>query len=359
MTWHEADERFGTDKPDVRFGMELVELTAGLRRHRVQGLPGRRGQGHPGARAGPTRPAAGSTSSPTRPSAGAPRAWCGCGSRRRPRARRCRRSTRRWPSSCPRPSWPASSPRSRPSRATSCCSSPTSGRKVNHVLGLLRLELGRPPVNEGGFHFLWVVDFPLFESIGDDGRPVSAHHPFTMPHEDDWALLDSTDPADLLQIRSQAYDLVLNGWELGSGSVRIHRSDIQSRIFELLGIGAEEAQAEVRVPARRVPLRRAAPRRVRVRHRPAGRAAGRRGEHPRGDRLPEDAVRRRPAHLGAHADRPGPAHRARPAPAAQADLIADDRCRSTRQVENSMPTEPGGATGNSWSRPRVAVAGVG
>jgi aspartyl-tRNA synthetase len=115
---------------------------------------------------------------------------------------------------------------------------------VCHVLGLLRLELGRPAVNEGGFSFLWVVDFPLFEGFTDDGRPVSAHHPFTMPHEDDWHLLDSAEPADLLEIRSQAYDLTLNGWELGSGSVRIHRSDIQSRIFGLLGIGPEEAQAK-------------------------------------------------------------------------------------------------------------------
>jgi len=108
----------------------------------------------------------------------------------------------------------------------------------------LRLELGRPPVNQGGFHFLWVVDFPLFESIDDEGRPVSAHHPFTMPHVEDWARLDATDPTELLAIRSQAYDLVLNGWELGSGSVRIHRPDIQSRIFTLLGISRDEAQAK-------------------------------------------------------------------------------------------------------------------
>jgi aspartyl-tRNA synthetase len=114
---------------------------------------------------------------------------------------------------------------------------------VRHVLGLLRLELGRPPVTEGGLHFLWVVDFPLFEGLGDDGSPVPAHHPFTMPHPEDVDLLSSDDPADLLQVRSQAYDLVLNGWELGSGSVRIHRSDIQQRIFGLLGIGPDEAQA--------------------------------------------------------------------------------------------------------------------
>jgi aspartyl-tRNA synthetase len=115
---------------------------------------------------------------------------------------------------------------------------------VRHVLGLLRLELGRPPVTEGGLNFLWVVDFPLFEGLGEDGTPVPAHHPFTMPHPEDVDLLSSEDPADLLRVRSQAYDLVLNGWELGSGSVRIHRSDVQQMVFRLLGIGEDEAQAK-------------------------------------------------------------------------------------------------------------------
>ncbi len=99
--------------------------------------------------------------------------------------------------------------------------------RVRHVLGLLRLEVGRPPVNEGGLNFLWVVDFPLFESIDESGRPVPAHHPFTMPHVEDWPIIDEVvaggEAARLLDVRSQAYDLVLNGWELGSGSVRIHR----------------------------------------------------------------------------------------------------------------------------------------
>ncbi len=114
--------------------------------------------------------------------------------------------------------------------------------KTTHVLGLLRLELGRPPVTEGGLNFLWVIDFPLFESVDDDGIAVSAHHPFTMPHEDDMHLISGDGGEELLDVRSQAYDLVLNGWELGSGSVRIHRADIQSQVFELLGIEAEEAQ---------------------------------------------------------------------------------------------------------------------
>ncbi len=115
-------------------------------------------------------------------------------------------------------------------------------RRTQHLLGLLRVELGRPPVTEGGLNYLWVVDFPLFEDISDDGKPVPAHHPFTMPHADDIELLESAEGEELLDVRSQAYDLVLNGWELGSGSVRIHRSDVQSRIFEILGIGEEEAQ---------------------------------------------------------------------------------------------------------------------
>ncbi len=114
-------------------------------------------------------------------------------------------------------------------------------RVVRHVLGLLRLELGRPPVNEGGLNFLWVVDFPLFEALGQGGNPIPAHHPFTMPHPDDIGNLDNSDES-LLDVRSQAYDLVLNGWELGSGSIRINRPDIQKRIFQLLGIGEEEAQ---------------------------------------------------------------------------------------------------------------------
>ncbi len=116
-------------------------------------------------------------------------------------------------------------------------------RLVDHVLGTLRVELGRPPVHEGGLHFLWVVDFPLFEGIDDDGNPIPAHHPFTMPHPDDMEILEHGTSEDLLGVRSQAYDLVLNGWELGSGSVRIHRRDIQQRIFSLLGITAEQAQS--------------------------------------------------------------------------------------------------------------------
>jgi aspartyl-tRNA synthetase len=116
-------------------------------------------------------------------------------------------------------------------------------RLINKVLGILRLDLGRPPVSEGGLNLLWVVDFPLFEALDDAGKPIPAHHPFTMPHPDDLALLDSATGEDLLNVRAQAYDAVLNGWELGSGSVRIHSSEVQQKIFSLIGLDAEEAQA--------------------------------------------------------------------------------------------------------------------
>ena len=89
-------------------------------------------------------------------------------------------------------------------------------RVVNHILGLLRLELARPPVGEGGLNFLWITEFPLFESITETGEPIPAHHPFTMPHPDDIDLLNEVSGEGYLSIRSQAYDLVLNGWELGS-----------------------------------------------------------------------------------------------------------------------------------------------
>jgi aspartyl-tRNA synthetase len=105
------------------------------------------------------------------------------------------------------------------------------------VMGQLRLDLGRPPVSEG-LSFLWLVDFPLFEGLDVDGRPIPAHHAFTAPHPDDMDRLESAP----LEVRSRSYDLVLNGWELGSGSERIYRGDVQQRIFSLLGITPEDAQ---------------------------------------------------------------------------------------------------------------------
>ncbi|MEM9038352.1 MAG: aspartate--tRNA ligase [Actinomycetota bacterium] len=107
------------------------------------------------------------------------------------------------------------------------------------VLGMLRNEIGRPPVHEGPYRYVWVVEFPLFVGVDKEtGRPKPGHHPFTMPHPDDIEKFE-TDP---MAVRSIAYDLVLNGWELGSGSIRIHEPELQRKVFTALGISDEEAE---------------------------------------------------------------------------------------------------------------------
>lgn len=106
------------------------------------------------------------------------------------------------------------------------------------VLGTLRNDIGRPPVHEGPYRYVWVVEFPLFVGVDPvTGNPRPGHHPFTRPHPDDVDRIES----DPLSVRSIAYDLVLNGWELGSGSIRIHEPELQRRVFSALGITDEEA----------------------------------------------------------------------------------------------------------------------
>jgi len=116
--------------------------------------------------------------------------------------------------------------------------------------GEARLELGRKYAGKHGachgtgdtarhFRFLWVTDFPMFEYDEKEGRWNAAHHPFTSPHEKDMDKLES-DPG---AVRALAYDVVLNGTELGSGSIRIHRQDIQKQIFRGLGMSDEEAKS--------------------------------------------------------------------------------------------------------------------
>jgi aspartyl-tRNA synthetase len=110
---------------------------------------------------------------------------------------------------------------------------------VNDALGALRLKVGQDlGLVEEGWRPLWVMDFPMFEWDPDGKRWAAMHHPFTSPVNDDAAALRA-DPGGAL---ARAYDMVLNGSEIGGGSVRIHRSDMQSTVFELLGIGPEEAQ---------------------------------------------------------------------------------------------------------------------
>jgi len=112
-------------------------------------------------------------------------------------------------------------------------------RPASLALGRLRLDLGRRlGVIDDRLAFVWVVEFPLLERGQETGRLAAVHHPFTAPLEEDLPLLDR----DPLDVRAKAYDLVLNGVELGGGSIRIHRQELQSRVFSLLGISPEAAR---------------------------------------------------------------------------------------------------------------------
>lgn len=110
------------------------------------------------------------------------------------------------------------------------------------VLGNLRLEIARQLdlLNKNQFNFLWVTEFPLLEWNDEENRFVAMHHPFTMPMEEDLSYLDS-DPG---RVRAKAYDIVLNGTEIGGGSVRIHQNDIQTKMFEVIGFTKEEAEEQ-------------------------------------------------------------------------------------------------------------------
>ena len=113
-------------------------------------------------------------------------------------------------------------------------------RIANEALGRLRGHLGQKLglAKKDDYKFVWVTDFPLLEWDEEQRRHVAVHHPFTAPLEEDFALLE-TEPG---KARAQAYDIVLNGSEIGGGSIRIHDQAIQSKMFELLGIEAEEAR---------------------------------------------------------------------------------------------------------------------
>jgi aspartyl-tRNA synthetase len=236
MTWAEAIDRYGSDKPDIRFGMELVDLSPVFDGTDVKAF------GAPCVKAIVIPEGAAFTRSKL--------------DALTDRARQLGARGLAWfrvagegggPAALDSPLDRFLSPQERAGLLAATGAAPgdlvlvvaDEHRLACTVLGHLRVQLGGRPVSEGPYRFLWVVDFPMFDGEDDAGHPVAAHHPFTMPHPEDLDRLES-DPAS---VRSQAYDLVLNGWELGSGSVRIHRGDIQSRVFAALGIGEAEAQS--------------------------------------------------------------------------------------------------------------------
>jgi aspartyl-tRNA synthetase len=237
MTWHESMDRYGVDKPDTRFGLELVDVTECFEATEFRAFQGAgviKGICVPGEGAmGRGRLDALTERAQKLGAAGL--VWMRVGERGAldsPVVKFLSEGEQL----CVVDALGAS--------ASDLLLLVAGDRRVaDAVLGKLRLDLARPPVSEGGLQFSWVVDFPLFEGIADDGTPIPAHHPFTMPHPDDIDLLTSATGDELLAARSLSYDLVLNGWELGSGSVRIHSPEIQQQIFSLLGISAEHARA--------------------------------------------------------------------------------------------------------------------
>lgn len=234
MTWHEAMNRFGVDKPDLRFGMELTELTDVFSATEFKAFAGAaciKGINAAGKAEEYGRNKLDGLTDRAKKMGAKGLVWlkvAADGTFESPVAKFLSEAE-------------AAAVRERLSAqpgdlilivadewSTTC-----------EVLGQLRNDLGRPPVFEGPYRYLWVVDFPMFVGVDEaTGRPKPGHHPFTQPHPDDVHLLE-TDP---MNVRSQAYDLVLNGWELGSGSIRIHQPELQARIFDLLGIDEEEQQ---------------------------------------------------------------------------------------------------------------------
>ncbi len=237
LPWQEAMDRFGSDKPDTRFGMELVDVSETVAGCGFGVFTGALGQG------------------------GSVRGICVAGQGAMPRkkidklvefakgygakglAYLCILEDGTYKSSFAK----FMAPEGLQALVTKMDGKPgdlllfaaDSNKTVWNVLGALRVELGRQLglIDEGRYDFLWVTEFPLLEWSEEENRFMAMHHPFTMPMEEDWGKIDAA-PG---QVRAKAYDIVLNGTELGGGSVRIHRNDIQEKMFEVLGFTKEKA----------------------------------------------------------------------------------------------------------------------
>ena len=240
ITWDEAMERYGSDKPDIRFGMELIECTDlfAETQARVFKVPCVKGICVPGG-AGMGRNRIDELTATCKRWGAKGLAWFRLGEPGADGVPELDGALTKFMSTGEQAALPG---RLGAATGDMIMLIADERRLANRVLGLLRLELGRPRVNEGGLAPLWVVEFPLFEDIDEAGNPRPAHHPFTMPHPDDLDYLVRGGGKPLLKVRSQAYDLVMNGWELGSGSVRIHDAAIQKRVFATLGIDDDEAE---------------------------------------------------------------------------------------------------------------------
>ena len=239
LTFHEAMDRFGTDKPDLRFGHELTELTSHFAQttFRVFQAPYVGAVVHPGG-AGQTRRELDGWQEWARARGAKGLAYVLVGADGElsgPVARNLSEAER---------GGLAERAGAAPGDAVLFAAGPR--RSAQTLLGAARLEIGRRTglIDEGAWEFAWIVDFPLFESVEETdevavghGRWTAVHHAFTAPRRD-WLDRFDEDPENAL---SYAYDLVCNGNEIGGGSIRIHRADVQQRVFDVMGLSADEA----------------------------------------------------------------------------------------------------------------------
>ena len=239
LTWEEAMDRFGSDKPDMRFGLELCDFTDAVRPSRFKVFAAAIEKG--GVVKGIRIPHGGELSrkdlddmTPFVATFGAKGvAWT-------------KITEEGWQS--PIAKFLSEVEQKQIEKTAGAqvgdivLFSADTAKVVADALGNLRLHLGEKlgliPENE--YALVWVLDFPLMEYDADEKRYVALHHPFTAPLDEDLSLLD-TDPA---KVRSKAYDLALNGTEIGGGSIRIHHLELQRRMLALMGISAEEAQSK-------------------------------------------------------------------------------------------------------------------
>ncbi len=245
MTWREAMERFGVDKPDTRFGLELQDVAAWVPDSGFKVFQGALDDGGrvmalvvPGGRSAISRGQMKTLEGVAKTYGAKGLAWWKpgeSGGGAGPIAKFCEGG---------------SGERLRELTGAGeddlLLFAAGQERQVWTVLGQLRNDLARrlELLPKGQWNFLWVTEFPMFEWDEDSGRFFSSHHPFTCPVDPELGGATGPEHPALGELASRAYDLVLNGWELGSGSIRIHRQDVQSRVFRLLGISPEEAQAK-------------------------------------------------------------------------------------------------------------------
>ncbi|HWX76120.1 MAG TPA: aspartate--tRNA ligase [Candidatus Acidoferrales bacterium] len=239
LTWREAMDRFGSDKPDMRFGLELKDVTGALRDCKAKVFAAAIGKG--GVVKAICVPKGGDLSrkdlddlTPFVATFGAKGlAWT-------------KLTDEGWQS--PIAKFISETEQKEIEKITGAqigdviLFSADTQKIVHDALGNLRLHLGEKlgiiPENE--YKLVWIVDFPLMEYDAEEKRYVALHHPFTSPLDEDLSLLDS----DPVKARSKAYDLALNGTEIGGGSIRIHQVELQRKILGLMGIGPEEAEAK-------------------------------------------------------------------------------------------------------------------